>query len=119
MHKVILIDAASNRTEHTFETLAAAVGSCGPKMPVIYNGRSGYFELPGGQFAEDRFIETDEDFAQFRYAHLPPHLQAVSKRFYDLAEFIVLELPQSHQRSVALLDLLRSKDAAVRAKLMR
>lgn len=52
----------------------------------------------------------------FAYAHLPPHLQAVSKAFCELAEF-VLTLPPSEERAVALRKLLEGKDAAVRARL--
>jgi len=52
----------------------------------------------------------------FSYEHLPPHLQDVSKRFYELAEFIV-DLPPNAERTVALRKLLEAKDAAVRAKL--
>ncbi len=54
----------------------------------------------------------------FSYEHLPPHLQGVSKPFYDLAHHIVTHLPNNQQRSVALHRLLESKDAAVRARLM-
>jgi hypothetical protein len=51
----------------------------------------------------------------FDYAHLPPHLQAISKPFHDLAHDIVEELPRNPERTVALRKLLESKDAAVRA----
>jgi hypothetical protein len=63
----------------------------------------------------------------FNYAHLPAHLQAVSKPFCDLARAIVygdnstsLEapfaaLPRNPERIVALRKLLEAKDAAVRA----
>jgi hypothetical protein len=51
----------------------------------------------------------------FAYAHLPPHLQAVSKPFGDLAEQIVTTLPRNPERTVALRKLLEAKDAAVRA----
>lgn len=50
----------------------------------------------------------------FRYDHLPPHLQEVSKRFGELAEFIET-LPQNAERTVALRKLLEAKDCAVRA----
>jgi hypothetical protein len=118
MH-VILINAASRRTEHDFDTIEEACGACGPKMPLICDGKAGYFEFVNTTSTEVRFVETDEDFVQFRYAHLPPALQSVSKRFYDLAEYLVLEVPRGRQRSVALLDLLRAKDAAVRAAMAR
>ncbi len=63
----------------------------------------------------------------FSYEHLPPHLQAVSKPFCDLARVIVAEgempagtavqfpLPRNPERTVALRKLLEAKDAAVRA----
>lgn len=51
----------------------------------------------------------------FTYAHLPAHLQAVSKPFGDLAQQIVDTLPRNPERSVALRKLLEAKDAAVRA----
>jgi hypothetical protein len=69
----------------------------------------------------------------FAYAHLPPHLQVVSKPFCDLAHAIVLGdnaaesgnvtigsgLPRNPERTVALRKLLEAKDAAVRALLAR
>jgi hypothetical protein len=57
-----------------------------------------------------------EHIAQFfAYAHLPPHLQAVSKPFAELAARIVKTLPRNPERTVALRKLLEAKDAAVRA----
>ena len=51
----------------------------------------------------------------FAYSHLPPHLQAVSKPFGDLAQQIVDTLPRNPERTVALRKLMEAKDAAVRA----
>lgn len=51
----------------------------------------------------------------FAYAHLPPHLQAVSAPFGELATTIVATLPANEERRVALRKLLEAKDAAVRA----
>ncbi|MBZ4402445.1 hypothetical protein [Myxococcus sp. AS-1-15] len=65
----------------------------------------------------------------FAYAHLPPHLAAVSKPFHDLAHALVNgdngpesgtvtlgpPLPRNQERTAALRKLLESKDAAVRA----
>lgn len=51
----------------------------------------------------------------FAYEHLPPHLQAVSKQFGELAKDIVEKLPRNPERTVALRKLLEAKDAAVRA----
>lgn len=60
----------------------------------------------------------NHDFAMqfFSYAHLPAHLQAVSKPFADLAATIIA-LPGNPQRTIALQKLLESKDCAVRALL--
>ena len=55
----------------------------------------------------------------FAYAHLPAHLQAVSKPFGELAEKIVTDLPRNPERTVALRKLLESKDCAVRALLFK
>ena len=62
----------------------------------------------------------EEPIAQFfAYAHLPVDLQAVSARFYDLAQHIITTLPRNPERGVALRKLLEAKDAAVRARLFR
>lgn len=50
----------------------------------------------------------------FNYAHLPPHLRAVSEPFAALACHLVATLARSPERSVALRKLLEAKDAAVR-----
>jgi len=63
-----------------------------------------------------QFFEKDHIVQFFAYAHLPAHLQEVSKPFATLADF-VLTLPRNPERTVALRKLLEAKDAAVRAKL--
>lgn len=55
----------------------------------------------------------------FSYAHLPPHLQAVSEPFGLLANDLVNKLPRNPERTVALRKLLEAKDAAVRALLAK
>lgn len=55
----------------------------------------------------------------FAYAHLPPHLQAISKPFGDLAQTIVTDLPRNPERTTALRKLLEAKDCAVRAVLFK
>lgn len=55
----------------------------------------------------------------FAYAHLPEHLQKISKPFGDLAQKIVDELPSNPERTVALRKLLEAKDCAVRANLFK
>lgn len=61
---------------------------------------------------------TEPDLQFFNYAHLPPSLRQVSKRFHDLAHALVAELPGNQERGAALRKLLESKDAAVRARLL-
>lgn len=65
---------------------------------------------------------TDEPIEQimqfFVYTHLPPHLQAISQPFAELANDIVKLAPRSAERTVALRKLLESKDAAVRSLLI-
>lgn len=71
---------------------------------------------------ENRRIDMEERellMQFFEYAHLPEHLQAVSKPFGQLAELIVTDLPRNPERTVALRKLLESKDCAVRAKVMK
>lgn len=53
----------------------------------------------------------------FEFAHLPPHLQAVSSKFFDVACSLVALVDPGPERTVALRKLLEAKDAAVRAKL--
>ena len=62
---------------------------------------------------------TDPIMQYFAYAHLPEHLQAVSKPFGELAQHIVTTLPRNPERTVALRKLLEGKDAAVRALLFK
>jgi hypothetical protein len=50
----------------------------------------------------------------FAWEHLPPHLQAVSRPFGELAQ-LVAEGPPNAETTVALRKLLEAKDAAVRA----
>jgi hypothetical protein len=55
----------------------------------------------------------------FEYAHLPDHLQGVSRPFCDLAQQLVIGLPRNPERTVALRKLLEAKDCAVRAALWK
>lgn len=55
----------------------------------------------------------------FTYKHLPEHLQAISKPFCELAEWIVKDLPRNPQRTIALNKVMEAKDAAVRAALAK
>lgn len=64
-------------------------------------------------------MERDFLMQFFAYAHLPEHLQAVSKPFGELAEQVHATLPRNPERTVALRKLLEAKDCAVRALLAK
>lgn len=53
----------------------------------------------------------------FRYAHLPPHLQEISKPSAQLAIAMADLLPENPDLTCGLRDLLAAKDNFVRAKL--
>lgn len=55
--------------------------------------------------------------AYFNYAHLPKHLQDVSKPFGDLADLLSSTLPDSLMKEQTMLKLLEAKDCAVRSSL--
>jgi hypothetical protein len=62
-------------------------------------------------------IEQDPILRYFSYSHLPEHLAAVSRPFYNMAHSIATTIPRNPERTIALRKLLESKDAAVRAVL--
>lgn len=53
----------------------------------------------------------------FAYAHLPKHLQAISKPLYDLAQLMESTLPDGPEKTTGLRKLLEAKDCFVRANL--
>lgn len=53
----------------------------------------------------------------FEYAHLPPHLQAVSKPICELAKAMDDLLDDGPEKSAGLRKLLEAKDCLVRASL--
>lgn len=55
----------------------------------------------------------------FAYAHLPEHLQEISKPFGDMAEKMTDTLPSNPELSAGLRKLLEAKDCFVRAKLFK
>lgn len=55
----------------------------------------------------------DKAVSLFRYSHLPEHLQAASKPFYDLAVNLVETLPNSAECTLALRSLWEAKNLAV------
>lgn len=60
---------------------------------------------------EDRMLQF------FRFEHLPPKLQEISRPFCDLARKIVSERPMNPERTVCLRKLLEAKDCAVRCEI--
>lgn len=63
--------------------------------------------------------QTDPLMQFFAFAHLPAHLQQISRPFGELAEQIVTTLPRNPERTTALRKLLEAKDCAVRAQLFK
>ncbi len=63
--------------------------------------------------------ETAELLRAFRYDHLPPHLQAASKPWCDLAHDLVRRTPPGRWLVMSLEHLMIAKDAAVRASLSK
>ena len=55
----------------------------------------------------------------FQYGHLPPHLQAVSRPFPELAVDLINTLPANPESTVAMRKLLEAKDCAVRATIFK
>lgn len=53
----------------------------------------------------------------FAFAHLPPHLQAVSKPIGELAEQLEQQLPDGPEKSAGMRKLLEAKDCFVRSAL--
>lgn len=55
----------------------------------------------------------------FKYEHLPPHLQLVSKPFHDMAHKLAETLPNNPETTAALRKLMEAKDCAVRSLLFK
>jgi hypothetical protein len=69
------------------------------------------------RMSEPRTPEVAHILSKFKYEHLPPNLQEISKPFGELACLVADTAPQSLETPVALRKLLEAKDAAVRAAL--
>lgn len=54
----------------------------------------------------------------FTYAHLPPHMQEVSKPVADLHELMSRLLPDGPEKSAGMRKLLEAKDCFVRQRLL-
>lgn len=65
----------------------------------------------------DRHPGTIHLLRYFEYAHLPAHLQTVSKPCADLANELVGVLPDGPELTAGLRKLLEAKDCFVRAAL--
>ncbi len=86
-----------------------------PSMaPTLYNPGDARNQANMAGFT----IEVVEAIAPFDYAHLPPHLQDVSKHFFELAYAIASDGGNCFQTVMALQHLVIAKDAAVRAGVM-
>lgn len=59
----------------------------------------------------------DRMLKHFRFEHLPPFLQEVSKPFGELARQMIEIMPMSAERTAMLRKLVEAKDCAVRAYL--
>lgn len=62
-------------------------------------------------------IYNSEHMKHFNYAHLPAHLQAISRPFAELAYDMTTKMQDSEERKMMLRKLLEAKDCAVRAYL--
>lgn len=66
----------------------------------------------------DVLATSGEPIARFfKFGHLPPHLQPMSRPFAELAVTILANCPRNAERTAALRKLLEAKDCAVRASL--
>ncbi|MFD2421652.1 hypothetical protein [Amycolatopsis pigmentata] len=64
---------------------------------------------------EGRHPATQHFKALFAYDHLPPHLQEISGRVANLAQYMVAELPDGPELTAGLRKLVEAKDCFVRA----
>lgn len=67
--------------------------------------------------AELNTVTPNRMMKYFEYAHLPAHLQEVSKVLCESAEHMDKTLPESAEKTVGLRKLLEAKDCFVRAAL--
>lgn len=69
--------------------------------------------------ATEYLKSTDRMLQFFKYEHLPPYLQVVSKPFHDLACLIVGTHPSNAERTAGLRKLLEAKDCIVRCSIYK
>ena len=65
----------------------------------------------------DEMIEVDSILSYFTFAHLPNHLQTISRPFNVIAAEMFAKLERGPERTVCFRKLLEAKDCAVRAAL--
>lgn len=65
-----------------------------------------------------RHFSTQHFATLFEYAHLPPHLQEISRPFTELAVQMVDALPDGPELSAGLRKLIEAKDCMVRAAVL-
>lgn len=85
---------------------------CNPMIKTFHCGR-GDCKWP----VDTAVIPPDAMMQFFAYAHLPVHLQALSRPFCGMAAGIITTLPRNPERTACLRKLLEAKDCAVRARL--
>lgn len=65
-------------------------------------------------------MHPEQELLQFfKYDHLPPNMQAISKPFCELAKELCQITPCNSEQTVALRKLLEAKDCAVRSVLLK
>ena len=62
---------------------------------------------------------TDPMLQLFRFEHLKPEMQAISRPFCELARYMVDTLPRNPERTAALRKLREAKDCAVTASIWK
>lgn len=88
-----------------------------PRLKIEESGNAGASAIPVLGAIHDAHVAMDPVLQFFRYAHLPDHLQPISAIYAEAAIRTVERVPRNPERTVALRDLLRAKDGAVRAAL--
>ena len=99
-----------------FRVLTMKDAECNPSEVLEFSAEctsTGHLHF----FRNQKFPIMNDDpmLTWFKFEHLPPHLQATSKQFHDLARHVVDTIKPGNERTVALRKLLEAKDAAVRA----
>jgi hypothetical protein len=101
-------------------SVAASKGLCAAAVPRRAPSRRRGPSLFNDDGQEKNTVDhnqTDPMLQHFRWKHLPPHLQEVSKPFGQQAAALVRKLPRNPERTAALRHLLEAKDCAVRSVL--